>query len=136
MIVTETEIRVRYSETDRMGYVYYGNYAQYFEVARVENLKSLGVSYRKLEDSGIFLPVYKYEIKYFKPVFYDDLIKVKTMVKEKPGTRITFDYETFNEEGEKVNEGSTILVFVSKKDNRPCRIPEEISKRMDPHFES
>ncbi len=80
MFVTETQMRVRYAETDRMGYAYYGNYATYFEVARVEALRELGMSYRELEDSGILLPVRDLHIKYHKPAYYDDLLTIKTSI--------------------------------------------------------
>jgi acyl-CoA thioester hydrolase len=93
MYISETKLRVRYAETDRMGYAYYGNYAQYYEVGRVEALRQLGLSYRSLEDSGIFLPVLHYSVKFFKPAFYDDLLTVRTIIKEIPQTRIKFFYE-------------------------------------------
>ena len=92
-----TNLRVRYAETDRMGYVYYGNYATYFEVGRVEAMKSIGMSYKKLEDSGIMMPVLEYKIKYFKPAFYDDELTIVTSIKELPMARITFFYETYNQ---------------------------------------
>src|SRR5258706_4877260 len=100
MFVTEVKIRVRYGETDRMGYVYYGNYAQYFEVARVEALRSLGFSYRTLEDEGIILPVLNYSVKYIRPAFYDDELTIKVVIKEMPMARIRFDYEVYNEKKE------------------------------------
>jgi acyl-CoA thioester hydrolase len=90
MFLNETNLRVRYAETDRMGYVYYGNYAGYYEVGRVEALRSLGMSYREMEDSGIMLPVLTYSIKYFKPSYYDDLLTIQTIIPEIPGTRIKF----------------------------------------------
>lgn len=99
MHVTETILRVRYAETDRMGYVYYGNYATYFEVARVDCMKALGFSYRELEDQGILMPVVSYNIKYLKPAFYDDALTIRTSIQELPEARITFHYETFNEKG-------------------------------------
>jgi len=125
-----TEIRVRYSETDRMGYVYYGNYAVYFEVARVETLKALGVSYKELEDSGIMLPVLDYSIKYFKPAYYDDLLTVKTVIPEEPGVRIRFQYETYNHEGFILNKAETSLVFVDSTSMRPIKTPELILKKL------
>ena len=107
MFSTETNLRVRYAETDRMGYVYYGNYASYYEVGRVEALRSLGMSYREMEDSGIMLPVLTYNIKYFKPSFYDDLLTIQTIIPEIPGTRIKFLYKMFNTERVLLNEGET-----------------------------
>ena len=93
MYITETTIRVRYSETDKMGYVYYGNYAQYFEVGRVEALRDLKTSYKEMEDTGVMLPVYEFNIKYLKPAFYDDLLVIKTTIREIPTAKIKFDYD-------------------------------------------
>ena len=114
MYIHETKIRVRYGETDQMGYVYYGNYCQYFEVARVEMLRSLGVSYKSLEDSGVMLPVLDLQIKYIKPAFYDDELTIVTSLKEMPGVRIKFEYQIKNAAGDTLNLASTTLVFVEK----------------------
>lgn len=134
MIKSEIEIRVRYGETDRMGFVYYGNYAAYFEVARVEALRELGINYKELEDGGICLPVLDYKIKYLKPAFYDDLLSIKTVIKEMPGIRIHFGYETFNREGILINFAETTLVFVNIKTLKPCSVPEIIINKMKPFF--
>ena len=90
-------LRVRYAETDQMGYCYYGNYAQYFEVARVETLRSLGVSYKEIEDNGILLPVSDYQIKYILPAFYDEELNIKCVIKEISEFKIKFEYPLFNE---------------------------------------
>lgn len=124
MIVNETKIRVRYSETDQMGFVYYGNYPQFYEVGRTESLRSLGTSYKKLEDEGIWMPVISMNLKYIKPGRYDDLLTVRTIVKELPKTRMQFHYEIYNEAGDLLNEGDTTLIFLSKEKNRPVRCPE------------
>ncbi|MBI2271335.1 MAG: acyl-CoA thioesterase [Bacteroidetes bacterium] len=134
MYVSETTIRVRYAETDRMGYVYYGNYAQYYEVGRVEALRQLGMSYRVLEDSGIILPVMDYSVKFLKPAFYDDLLTVKTTVPEIPKVRIKFLYEVYNEKGDKLNEGETTLVFINQKNNKPCAAPVEFMNNIAKYF--
>lgn len=134
MYVSETSMRVRYSETDRMGYCYYGNYAGFYEVGRVEALRGLGMSYRELEDSGILLPVHTFSIKYFRPAFYDDLLTIKTTIPAMPGARIRFDYQCFNEKGELLNAGETTLVFVSAATKRPCPAPESFLERIRPYF--
>ena len=134
MIQHETKIRVRYAETDKMGYVYYGNYATFFEVARVELLRSLGISYKALEDDGIMLPVLEYNMKYFKPAKYDDVITIRTTLKSKSGVRITFNYECFNEGGEMINQGMTTLVFVSVENGKPIKQPQRIKKVFEPYF--
>jgi len=108
--------------------VYYGNYAEYFEVARVEMLRAAGVSYRDLEDSGVLLPVLEYSIKYFQPVFYDEEITIVIRMNELPGVRIVFDYETQNESGKTVNKAQTTLVFVNKDTGKPVKCPEDVLK--------
>ena len=134
MYHSELEIRVRYAETDRMGYVYYGNYSTYFEVARVEALRSLGVSYKPLEVEGIMLPVLEYRIKYFKPAFYDDLLKIETQIDRMPGARVHFFYKTFRENGEQVNEAETTLVFVNVKTGRPVEAPAHVLEKFKEYF--
>jgi acyl-CoA thioester hydrolase len=134
MIESEVKIRVRYGETDRMGFVYYGNYATYFEVARVESLRNLGINYKDMEDGGISLPVLEYKIKYIKPAFYDELLTIKIMIKELPGVRIKFDYETFNENGTLLNIAETTLVFVNTQTMKPCQIPDFVLKKMKSFF--
>ena len=103
MYKSEVKLRVRYAETDQMGYCYYGNYAQYFEVARVESLRSLGVSYKNLEEMGILLPVSNYQIKYIKPAFYDEELTIVSYIMNLPSLRIFFKYETYNQKNEKIN---------------------------------
>ncbi len=134
MFQSEVSIRVRYAETDKMEYVYYGRYAEYFEIARVEALRSLGITYRELEDSGILLPVLEYNVKFFKPVYYDEMITVKTVIPVLPAARIQFEYETFNNENVKVNSASTFLVFIRKETKKPCSAPESLLSRMRPFF--
>ena len=126
MFSLETEIRVRYAETDQMGYVYYGNYATFFEVGRVETLRSIGFSYKSLEDQGIMLPVSNYTVKYLKPIFYDELITVKTTINKIPSVKIEFDYEIYNSKKELLSVANTVLVFVKKKTMKPCRGPEAL----------
>lgn len=130
MFVSETKLRVRYAETDKMGYVYYGNYAQYFEVGRVEALRELGLSYKRMEEEGIMLPVKEFRIQYLKPAFYDDLLVIRTTIAQMPGVRIKFEYKIYNESEELLNEGETTLVFVDMKSNKPCQAPIDIIERL------
>jgi acyl-CoA thioester hydrolase len=122
-MIFENKLRVRYAETDRMGYCYYGNFAAYFEVARVEALRSLGISYKKLEDDGIILPVLDYQIKYFKPAFYDEELRIETTIDKVKGVRILFSYKTFNEQNEQINQASSTLVFVDVETKKPVSPP-------------
>lgn len=130
----ETNIRVRYAETDKMGFVYYGNYAAYYEVARVESLRSLGITYKSMEENGIILPVLENYSKYILPARYDDLLSVIVMLKEIPGSRIRFEYEIYNQEKKLINLGYTILVFVDLKTGRPMEAPPFILDVLKPFF--
>lgn len=127
----QTQVRVRYGETDQMGYCYYGNYAMYFEVGRVEAMRSLGMSYRELEESGVMLPVSHFEIDYYKPALYDDLLTVETAITELQGPRLYFEYTVFNEGGERLCFGKTMLVFVSKDKMRPIQPPASFVELME-----
>lgn len=130
MISCDIEFRVRYGETDRMGYAYYGYYPLYYEQGRSELLRQYGISYREMEDSGFLLPVADMHIEYYKPAFYDELIKVRTIVRNKPLVKIVFDYEIYNMQDELLNKASTTLVFVSAKSRKPCRAPKEFLDKM------
>lgn len=134
MFFSEIKIRVRYGETDRMGYVYYGRYAEYFEVARVEALRTLGMNYRETEDRGILLPVYTYSVKFLKPAYYDELLTIKTTIPEIPKAKILFLYETFNEAGELINTAEITLVFISQKTNKPTGAPEIFLEKIRKYF--
>lgn len=123
-------IRVRYAETDQMGVVYHGNYAQYFEMGRVEWLRNMGVSYKWMEENGIMLPVVSLNINYKKPARYDDLLRVKTIYKNQTSVKIEFDYEIYNESNELLTIGSSILVFVDMKTGRPTLPPEYINEKL------
>lgn len=127
-------LRVRYAETDKMGYVYYGAYAQYFEVGRVEALRSLGISYRSLEEQGIMLPVHDLTVKYHRPAHYDDLLRVRTTILQVPGVRIQFSYVVHNEAGELISEATTTLVFVDAATMRPRRAPQVLVDLLAPFY--
>ncbi len=126
----EIQLRVRYAETDQMGIVYYGNYAQYFEVGRVEWLRNFGISYKSMEEEGLMLPVVSLSVKYKKPARYDDLIKVKTQLVKLPSASIEFEYEITNESGEILTLGNTVLVFMDVNKNRPTKCPEYLLDKL------
>lgn len=132
MIQASVKFNIRYAETDQMGFVYYGNYAQYFEIGRVEALKKVGLSYRQLEESGYFLPVRKLEVEYLKAAKYDDEIEVQTTIPSMPSNRIDFDYEIFRGE-ELLVRGSTTLFFMDKQ-GKPIRPPQEFLDLLKPYF--
>lgn len=134
MFVFDHQIRVRYAETDQMGYVYYGNYAAFYEIARTEMLRSTGISYKELEEMGVMLPVTEMKTKYLKPGKYDDLITIRVTIRKKPAVRIVFEYELFNEDGELLNQGETTLVFVNMQKNRPCMPPQVFLDKMSKYF--
>lgn len=125
MLISETKIRVRYGETDQMGYAYYGIYAQYYEVGRVDAMRVLGFSYKDVEERGIMMPVLEYNIKYKKPAYYDDELLVVTMLKEMPnGVKICFDYEVFNQKNELLNTGNVTLAIIDKNTNKLTKLPD------------
>lgn len=134
MFVHESQVRVRYGETDRMGYVYYGQYAQYFEVARVEALRALGFPYKQLEDDGVMLPVHDLTVKYHKPAYYDDVLTIRTVITALPSVRIAFAYGLRNAEGVLLTEATTTLVFIDKLTGRPTRAPEALLAALAPYF--
>ncbi len=134
MFIYETKVRVRYAETDRMGFAYYGNYATYFEVARVEAMRTLGMSYKQLEDGGVLLPVSEFTTKYKKPAYYDDELTIRVMVRDIPKVRFNFYYETYNEKGELLNTAFTQLVFVNKINGRPTVVPTQLLSLIKAHF--
>lgn len=135
MFANSTKLRVRYGETDQMGYMYYGNYAEFYEVGRVEMLRSIGLTYSGMEESGIMMPVTELHCKYLKPALYDEEITIKVMIDKMPGVRIHFRYELFNEHEQLINTGETLLVFINMKTNRPCLPPKDFLDRLKPFFE-
>ena len=126
MYSSETTVRVRYSETDQMQYVYYGNYATYYEVGRVEVLRQLGMSYRSLEESGIMMPVLETHSFYHLPAKYDDLLTIKITIPQLPLVKIKFDYEIYNEAQLKIHSGSTTLAFIDMKTGKPRKAPDKM----------
>ncbi len=135
MFEHSTKIRVRYGETDQMGYVYYGNYAEFYEVGRVDMLRSLGMTYRKMEETGIMMPVLEMKCKYLKPALYDEELTIRVIMDKLPGVKIHFRYELFNEKQELINIGETLLAFINMKTNRPCLAPAEFIEKTKPFFE-
>ncbi|MDB5286127.1 MAG: thioesterase [Mucilaginibacter sp.] len=130
-----TKIRVRYGETDQMGYMYYGNYAEFFEVGRVEMLRSLGLTYSGMEASGIMMPVLELHSKYLKPARYDEEITVNVSMAKMPGVKIHFKYDLYNEKQELIHVAETLLVFINMKTNRPCLPPQDFIDKLKPFFE-
>ena len=126
MITGEIKLRVRYSDTDQMGYVYYGRYAIFYEIARVELFRSLGFSYKKLEGEGIGMPVIDMETKYILPIKYDEQIKINTTIENLPSSRISFKYEVYNQNNELANTAKTTLTFINLTNKKPVRMPAEL----------
>ncbi len=131
MKIDEIQIRVRYGETDQMGIVHHGNYALYLEMGRIEWLRKMGVSYKKMEDSGLMLPVISMSLNFKKPACYDDVINVKTQLKNRPSAKIEFDYEITDENGQIITTATVVLAFVDMKTNRPIRAPKYILDIID-----
>ena len=134
MYSSETTVRVRYSETDQMQYVYYGNYATYYEVGRVEVLRQLGMSYKSLEESGIMMPVLETHSYYHLPAKYDDLLTIKITIPQLPLVKIKFEYEIFREDGRKIHTGDTTLAFIDMKSGKPRKAPEKMRELLAPFY--
>jgi len=131
MISSTIQIRVRYAETDQMSFVYHGNYPQYLEMGRIERLRNLGISYKKMEETGIMLPVINLNINYIKSAKYDDLLTLKTTLVKKPTVKIDFNFEIFNEQNELLTTASTTLVFINMNTNKPTRPPKYLLEKLE-----
>ena len=127
---TTSFVKVRYAETDQMGVVHHGNYAQYLEIARIEWLEQFGISYKSMEESGMMLPVYSMEFQFMKPAYFGDELKIITRLKKLPNVKIEFGYEVFNKMGDLLTKASTVLVFMDSKTRRPVRCPKYILEKL------
>lgn len=134
MYVFSAYRRVNYAETDKMGYLYYGRYADYYETGRVEALRALGCVYKEMEETGIMMPVLDMQTKYRKPAFYDEMLEIKTFVTQMPSVRIAFRYEIYNPGQVLLNEGATTLVFYDMAKKRPCECPAELKEKLSVFF--
>lgn len=135
MYESSTQVRVRYGETDQMSVVYHGNYVQYFEVGRVEAIRTLGISYKDMEEQGIIMPVIDWQARFLRPAKYDDLITIKTILKELPvDHRITFHQEVYNEEGKLLTSGKVLLYFMTSGDMQRASMPADLRAKLQPYF--
>ena len=131
-----TSLRVKYADTDQMGYVYYGRYLEYLEVARTEVIRSLGLTYHELETQhNVALPVMDVQIRYLAPGRYDDILELKTIIKEKPGVRIKFSTEIIRADGKLLNIAEVRLCFIDIKTEKPTRPPEAFMEKLAAYFE-
>ena len=137
MIEHRHTLRVRYSETDQMGYVYYGNYAAYFEVGRVEAMRQVGIEYAKLEsEHNIWMPVVNMHCRFLRPGRYDEELTIITQIRKLPETTISFDYEVLNEDAKIVTSARVNLCFIDAKTERRIQVPTFIIEKLEPYFES
>jgi acyl-CoA thioester hydrolase len=135
MFETSTQIRVRYSETDQMNVVYHGNYAQFFEVARAEAIRDMGITYKEMEEMGIVMPIVELHTKFLRPAVYDDLLTIKTQLRELPKEhRIEFHHEVLNEKGKLLTVGRVVLYFLDAKTMARTVMPEQLKKHLEPYF--
>lgn len=130
MLTNEISFRIRYGETDQMGVVYHGNYAQYLEMGRISWLRSLDLSYKEMEASGVMLPVVSLDIKFIKPALFDDMVTVRTVLKKLPMVRIEFEYILTNQMNEILAEAKTVLAFMDSSKKRPIKCPEYILNKL------
>jgi acyl-CoA thioester hydrolase len=135
VFITETLIRVRYAETDQMNVVYYGNYAQYFEVARAESIRNLGFTYKEMESAGVMMPVVEMQTKYLRPAHYDDLLTIKSIVRELPvDHRILFEHEVYNQEKKLLTLGKVVLYFVKIRSFEKTVMPASLRSLLQTFF--
>ena len=127
---SSTQTRVRYSETDQMGVVYHGNYAQFFELGRTEWLRKLGISYKELEISGIMLPVISLSCNFIKPAKYDDVLTIQTILLKKPMVKIVFDYKITNQHDQLICTGNSVLAFIKTENNKPTSCPNSLLENL------
>lgn len=127
---TITKIRIRYGETDQMGFVYHGNYAQFFELGRTEWLRKLGISYKELEISGIMLPVISLSCNFIKPAKYDDVLTIQTILLKKPMVKIVFDYKITNQHDQLICTGNSVLAFIKTENNKPTSCPNSLLENL------
>ncbi len=136
MLVHKHKKRVRYGETDQMGYIYYGNYAFYYEIGRVELLRSLGLTYREMEsEQGIMMPVMAMETRFLRPAFYDELLEIRTSLRTFPGREILFHCEIYNEADKLINDGTVKLCFVDMETKKRVNTPDFLLEKLKPYFE-
>lgn len=135
MFTTQSQVRVRYAETDQMGVVYHSHYFQYFEVARAEAIRELGFTYADMEKTGVIMPVTEVQCRYFRPARYDDLLTIRVMLKELPENhQITFYQEAYNEKGELLVTGKVVLYFMEAGTMKRSRMPEKLGEKLQPFF--
>jgi acyl-CoA thioester hydrolase len=134
MFSAETNYRVLYADIDQMGYMYYGQYAKLFEIGRVEALRSLGLSYKEVEDEGIWMPVYELNSRYIEPAKYDDLLTIKTTIKELPKVRIVFFTDIYSSEGILLHSAKVTLVFIRSSDKKLQLCPKIMTNKLLPFF--
>jgi acyl-CoA thioester hydrolase len=135
MFITETQLRVRYAETDQMGVVYHSNYFPWFETARAESIRQLGFTYADMEKMGIIMPVIEVQCRYLRPAVYDDLLTIKVILKELPvHHKIEFNHEVLNEKNELLATGKIILYFIEAKTMKRTTMPEELLQKLQPYF--
>ncbi len=126
-----TYVKVRYAETDQMGVVHHGNYAQYLEMARIDWLSQFGISYKKMELEGIMLPVYSMEFKFIKSATFDDILKIETRLKKIPQVKIEFEYSIYNQHNELLTTATTVLVFMDSESRKPIKCPDFILEKLE-----
>ena len=135
MITSVNEIQIRYDEVDKMGYVYHGNYAKYYHISRTELLRKIGFSDKSMESHNIIMPIIELNIKYMKPIYYDDIITITTYMLNIPGARMKFLHEVRNTDDELINEATSTVVFVDMDSRMPMRAPDFLVNKIKTYFE-
>jgi acyl-CoA thioester hydrolase len=135
MYQSTTQIRVRYAETDQMNVVYYGNYAQYFEIGRVESIRALGFTYKQMEDEGVIMPVIELHTRFLRPATYDKMLTIQTQIRALPTSyHIEFFQDVFNEENKILAAGRVVLYFLQKQTWKRTNIPQDLHNALAKYF--
>jgi acyl-CoA thioester hydrolase len=135
MFTSETKVRVRYAETDQMGFVYHSNFFLYYEVARAESIRHMGFTYADMEKMGVIMPVVEVQSRFMRPALYDDLLTIKTFLKELPlHHKIEFHHEVYNEKEELLASGRIILYFMEAKTMKRTTMPEKLQQKLQSYF--
>ena len=135
MFITETTIRIHYALTDQMSVVYHGHYAQFYEIGRTEAIRQIGYTYKDIEAMGIIMPVVDIHSRFLRPAKYDDLITVKTTLRELPTNhKIIFHSEIYNQKNELLNTGDVTLYFMEAKEMKRCNMPDMLAEKIIKFF--
>ncbi|MEY3246014.1 MAG: hypothetical protein RL253_1181 [Bacteroidota bacterium] len=135
MFSFDTHVRVRYADTDQMQVVYHAKFIEYFEVGRTDSMRSLGITYKDVEQSGVIMPVVSLDCKFIKPALYDDLLTIRTSLLQLPKDhKIEFHQEVYNEKEQLLCKGKVVLYFMEKITFQKTEMPALLTSKLESFF--